>query len=167
MRIALMTLLMTVAGCSGETGPIANTEGAPAASTANDTAAVDAGFQPPTPAPLATVSVDPVDTPAPGALLPSADRQYRYIGSWAPSAALCASAAWRFETRKLTTAGDVSCDLPTLAAVPTGFKLQGTCGAGRRKLPETIDLSFDESKRTMRVASIASFPSVELIYCGV
>lgn len=130
-----------------------------------DRAAVRAGFEPSQPAPLATVSVDPVKASAPGEILPPADRQYRYIGRWAVTPAACREGVWSFQTRRLTTAGDTACDLPTVAARPSGYELNGTCRTQGVKTAQTVKLTFDERQRTMHVDGRTVGP-LDLIYCG-
>ena len=128
-------------------------------------AAVSAGFKPGGPAPMATVAVDPVPVAAPGTALPPDSMQYRYIGRWAASVPLCRDGAWTFETRKLTTAGETSCTFTNVAAALEGYKLEGTCSAEGRDQVETVELSFDEAKKRMRVAGKTLGPA-ELLYCG-
>ncbi|MES2754816.1 MAG: hypothetical protein V4659_09140 [Pseudomonadota bacterium] len=162
MRISWFALPCLLIGCSG-----AAPDGGKAQEIAKrDAKAANGGFVPPSPQPLETVRVDPIDAPAPGAILPPATQQYRYIGAWASNPALCKGGAWRFTTRGLKTAGEISCDLPDVATIPTGFKLAGTCQAEHRKVAETIDLSFDTRAKTMRVKSQMLFPTIDLIYCG-
>lgn len=169
--IVVPPILFLLSACSGSE-PIDSTFNAQAKAeqqAANervaDRAAVQAGFQPDQPKPMETVSVDPPKTDTPGSILPRADRQYRYIGRWAATPDLCANGAWRFQTRKLTTAGGTSCELPTIAAVPTGYELSGTCQAEGKKTEQTLKLGFDEGKRAMTVRGKTLGPAT-LIYCG-
>lgn len=166
----ILPLCLALAACSAETipenfDPDAKAKEQAAKERAADRAAVRAGFAPEAPAPMKTVSVDPPKTNAPGSILPPGDRQYRYIGRWAATPALCAIGAWRFQTRKLSTAGETSCELPTIAAVPTGYELSGVCQAEGRKTEQTLKLGFDDAKRIMTVRGKTLGP-VSLIYCG-
>lgn len=169
-RFAAYTVLLLVAGCSSNEAvesafnAQSKAEEQAARERAADRSAIQAGFQPAQPGPLATVSVDPPKTSAPGATLPGADRQYRYIGRWAATPAMCRDGAWRFQVRKLMTKG-ASCELPTVAAVPSGYVLAGTCRAKGVKSEESLRLRFDERLRTMRVAGRTLGPA-DLIYCG-
>lgn len=165
-----LPLCLALAACSNEAVPTAfnaqaKADEQAAKQRAADNRAVQAGFKPEAPAPLATVSVDPPKTPAPGAILPASDRQYRYIGRWAAAPALCTSGAWRFQTRKLTTAGETSCEYPTVSALPNGYRLNGFCQAEGVKTDQTLKLSFDEARRTMHVEGKSLGP-INLIYCG-
>ena len=172
MRTALLLLpLLLAAACSRE-GPIANTfdpeaEAAKQAARerAADQRAVRAGFQPDQPAPLATDRIDPVPIATPGSALPPATDAYRYIGRWAATPVLCRDGAWRFETRRLSTAGETSCKFETVAAVPTGYELPAVCEAEGTKTTQTLKLDFDDGRKVMRVAGKTLGP-VDLIYCG-
>lgn len=166
----LLPLTLVLAGCSAETVPTAFDPDAKAKEQeakerAADRVAVSAGFAPEAPAPIKTVSVDPPKTDTPGSMLPASDRQYRYIGRWAATPDLCNTGAWRFQTRKLVTAGETSCDFPDVAAVPNGYRLTGICQAEGAKTEQTLQLGFDEAKRAMTVQGRTLGPAT-LIYCG-
>lgn len=172
MPIATRTLplCLLLMACSSETVPKAFDPEAKAKEQAEkqraaDRAAVKAGFVPDAPEPMKTVSVDPPKTDVPGSMLPPADRQYRYIGRWAASPQLCETGAWRFKTRKLTTAGETSCDFTTVATVPVGYRLESECTAEGAKTTQTLRLSFDEGEKTMTVRARTLGPAT-LIYCG-
>lgn len=171
MRYFVAGALVVLAGCSAS-DPIDNTfnpqvkaEKKAARERAADARAVKAGFAPDAPKPLATVSLDPPGTPAPGAVLPPAEAQYRYIGRWASSAAQCEAGAWEFKSRQLETPEKTGCDLPDVSQGPSEYKLHGTCKGTGRKLEQTVTLSFDERRRTMHVAS-PTLGASDLIYCG-
>lgn len=132
---------------------------------AADARGVRAGFTPDQPEPLALGNVDAPETPGPGAILPAATEEYRYIGRWAPDAAQCAAGAWKFKTRDLTLPDGHGCDLPTVAAVPSGYELQGQCKGDRRRRGDTVKLIFDDRAKRMRVTT-GTFGSATLLYCG-
>lgn len=166
----VLPLCLVLAACSAETvpenfDPDAKAKEQAAKERAADQSAVKAGFKPTAPEPLETVSVDPVKASAPGTILPPGDRQYRYIGRWAANAGMCETGAWRFRTRSLETAGETSCDLPTVAAVRTGYELSGVCRAEGKATEQSLLLSFNEDKRTMTVRGKTLGPAT-LIYCG-
>lgn len=166
--LALCSLLLV--SCTSETtsnsfDPAAKAEQQAAKERAEDRAAVKAGFAPPAPAPMETVSVDPPKTTVPGSMLPPADREYRYIGRWAANPQLCATGAWRFQTRKLTTAGETSCTFNTVATVPVGYRIEAACEAEGTKSEQTLRMSFDEGDKTMTVRARTLGPAT-LIYCG-
>lgn len=170
-KLILSASLLAVAGCSGG-NPVSNTFSADAKAerrmakqAAADNRALKAGFAPEQPGGLEMPRIDPVAVSAPGAALPPSADQYRYIGRWAASPDLCARHAWRFQTRSLATDGATSCTLPTVAAVPGGYELQGSCKARGTATEQTLKLSFDERRRTMRVAGKSLGP-ITLIYCG-
>lgn len=127
--------------------------------------AVKAGFNPGGPAPMATDSVDPAKTPRPGALLPPANLKYRYIGRWAAAPESCASGVWTFESKKLKAADRTTCSFPDTSTTLSGYKLIGTCSIEGRDVQDIVDLTFNEAKRTMRVAA-KSLGAIDLIYCG-
>lgn len=169
MRIAL-PLMLAVTACSSQDAPKgfdpeAKAKEQAAKERAADRAAVKAGFVPDAPEPMKTVSVDPPKTDVPGSILPPSDRQYRYIGRWASTASLCETGAWDFKTRKLKTAGATSCDFKTVAAVPTGYRLEAVCRAEGQKTEQTLDLTFNEATRSMSVRGKTLGPAA-LIYCG-
>lgn len=166
-RVATFVLLALTACSAGD--PIDSTFNAQAKAAeerAADAAVVRAGFAPDDPGPIENgVAVDPAVTPAPGAILPPATAQYRYLGKWAASPALCADGWWRFETRKLRTFGETSCELPEVAATRTGYELRGKCDSEGRKSAESITLRFDERSRRMRLEARTLGPA-DLLYCG-
>lgn len=170
MRIVLPLFCLTLAACSAERNPEsfdpqAKADEQAAKERVADEKAVSAGFQPNAPEPIQTVSLDPPKTPSPGAILPPGERQYRYLGRWAATPALCARGSWRFESRKLVTAGETSCDLPEVANRPSGYDLTGVCQAEGVKTPQTLNLTFNEANRTMTVRGKTLGPTT-LIYCG-
>lgn len=172
MRVASLILPALLLAACNSPSPIANAfdpeaEAAKQAARerAADQRAVRAGFEPDQPAPLATPRIDPVPIATPGSALPPATDTYRYIGRWAATPVLCRGGAWRFETRRLSTAGETSCKFETVAAVPTGFELTGMCEAEGTKTPQTLKLAFDEKRKIMRAEGKTLGP-VDLIYCG-
>ncbi len=172
MRTAIsLAAALIVTACS-DANPVTNTFDPEAAAKkqaarerAADQRAVRAGFEPEQPEPLATARIDPLPIATPGSALPPATDAYRYLGRWAATPVLCRDGAWRFETRKLTTAGETSCKFETVAAVPTGYELAGVCEAEGTRTQQTLKLDFDEKRKLMRVEGRTLGP-VDLIYCG-
>lgn len=158
MRTIAFLALLVLAGCGN---------GPEHAGSQDDQAAraAAAGFRPDAPAPLATDSVDPVGTPAPGALLPPATEKWRYIGSWATDPAQCKAAAWRFETSKVKTPGGTECRFTDPAAAIGSYDLPGECKPGYKWVPDTVRLTFDEAAKRMHVDS-ETLGVQDLIYCG-
>lgn len=172
MRGLLVTAGATLIAACSAPDPIDSTFNAQAKAEeqaarerAADARAVRAGFTPDQPAPMETSTVDPPAIARPGIALPASDAKYRYIGRWAASANLCDHGAWKFRSRKLSTAGEASCDLPEVAVVPSGYELTGTCKAEGKETEQKLKISFDERRGTMRVAGRTLGP-VDLIYCG-
>lgn len=124
-------------------------------------------------APAGMASPRPIDTPAPyptpeaaRAELPSPTPQSaRYVGRWAASEALCLDGAWRFEERRLATAGEVSCTFDRVSPIDEGYDLEATCRAEGPPARETIRLRFPQDANRMRVES-KTFPPIELQRCG-
>lgn len=171
MRCAIPLMLLTLAAC-GEGGTVANAfdpqveaDKQAARERVADRRAVEAGFQPEQPEPLAMTRIDPVSVATPGTALPPATDAYRYLGRWAATPILCRDSIWRFETRKLSTAGATTCKFETVAAVPTGYEMPAVCESDGRKTEQQLKLHFNEYTRTMRVEGQTVGP-VDLIYCG-
>ncbi len=159
MRFVSLAILSCLAGCAE---PADNRQ---AEALAREEAAARAGFRPGGPAPMATVAIDPVPVDRPGTRLPPATMEYRYIGRWAATPALCRDGAWTFETHRLSTAGETSCRFAEIAAMLEGFRLEGQCTAEGRNSAETLELSFDEARKRMHVEGKTLGPA-DLIYCG-
>jgi hypothetical protein len=109
----------------------------------------------PTPSPIAAAT--------PGKL-PPADSAQRYVGRWAARQQLCDTGAWRFEPKRLTTAGEVSCDFDDVTKVPGGYDIAATCLAEGQTSQDTIRLRFAESAQAMLVSS--KMWDQGLTYCG-
>lgn len=154
-------VLIALAACSNpnaESGEATNAE-----TQAVEAAA--AGFRPAAPAPMATLSTDPVDTPSPGALIPGASERYRFLGRWAVNPALCTDNAWSFEPKKLVTSGGTECVFEEVSEGLDGYNLTGTCKAGGTTTRDTLKATFDSATRSMRIAGKSLGP-IDLIYCG-
>lgn len=166
----ILSLCLLILSCSNESTPSTFDPEMKAKEQASkeraaDRAAVKAGFQPDAPAPIPTLTLDPPKTDAPGAILPPADSEYRYLGRWAATPALCANGAWQFSSRKLTTAGETACDFTSVATVPVGYRLEAVCQSEGTKTEQTLRLSFDDGEKTMTVRGRTLGPAT-LIYCG-
>lgn len=169
-RLAPVSLCLIIVACSSETvpsafDPDAKAKQQAAQERAADRVATDAGFQPNAPAPIRTVDLDAPKTDTPGSMLPPGDRQYRYIGRWAATPARCQGGAWEFKSRKLATAGETSCDFTTVAAVPTGYRLEAMCQAEGMKTAQTLQVAFNDDQRSMTIRGKTLGPAT-LIYCG-
>lgn len=115
---------------------------------------------PPDPAAAAQVGeAEPLSRSLPP---PGADR---FVGLWAASAEDCADPAWRFEARRVTTQGEVSCTFNDVQMTDTGYLIQATCTAEGPPAPQEIQLSFAESARAMMVAG-GPWSPIGLTYCG-
>jgi hypothetical protein len=160
MRLMIIALL-ALAACSGQQ------EEPDEASNAERRAveAAAAGFHPASPGPMATLSTDPVDTPAPGALIPPPTESYRFLGRWAVNTALCRENAWAFEPKKLVTSGGTECRFENVSETLDGYNLAGVCEAGGIETTDTLKATFNAATRSMRIAGKSLGP-VELIYCG-
>ena len=157
MRCASASLILLAAGCSG--APRGNT---------SDIAAngpdAPANVSSPATAPTAGAAPKNQTAAAPGKLPPSS-AEHRYVGRWAATEQLCTSGTWRFEPKRLDTAGDVSCAFDSIEKAPGGYDIRATCTAEAPPQPDTIRLRFAESAQAMLVQSRV-LPSAGLIYCG-
>ncbi|MGK6319767.1 hypothetical protein [Sphingomonas sp. DT-204] len=154
--VIVLSLSCLIAGCS----PPASDNAADAAANAL-TATVPPlpPAEPPRTTPTASSSARP------GASLPPANAEYRYVGTWAAKPELCRSGAWRFDQRHLATAGEVSCDFDNVERVAGGYDIAATCYAEAPAVKEGITLRFAESAKAMMVES-KIFQPIGLIYCG-
>ncbi|MET0272074.1 MAG: hypothetical protein ABW360_03705 [Phenylobacterium sp.] len=112
--------------------------------------------QPKAPAPAAAPAVSP--TPQAG--------DYRYVGRWAATEALCKDGAWVFAPGKLATAGEVSCIFNRVTPTPSGYDVAATCQAQAPPEPARLTLTFAESADAMRVEGGPFSARVGLIRCG-
>jgi hypothetical protein len=81
----------------------------------------------------------------PQVLPPPSETTPRYVGQWAAASLGCEQPAWRFEERRVSTAGEVSCEFNDVQITPTGYTIQAACIAQAPPTQETIQLSFAES----------------------
>jgi hypothetical protein len=112
-------------------------------------------------------NAQPAATAKPGASLPPASAAYRYIGRWAADVAACPQGAWRFEERKLTTAGEVACTFDKVARTAAGYDIAATCTAEAPPAPYRLSLTFAESAKAMLVEGGPFDGPIGLIWCGV
>jgi len=117
------------------------------------------------PAPVA-VSAPKASPDVPGTALPPADAKLRYIGRWAARLDLCRAGAWRFTARRLSTAGEVSCDFDHVGPIPGGYAIDATCTAEAPPVKDHFTLRFAESARAMLVAGSKVLADTGLIWCG-
>jgi hypothetical protein len=104
--------------------------------------------------------------PLPQVLPPPSETTPRYVGRWAAASLGCEQPAWRFEERRVSTAGEVSCEFNDVQITPTGYTIQAACIAQAPPTQETIQLSFAESARAMMVSGGPWSEPIGLMYCG-
>jgi hypothetical protein len=102
----------------------------------------------------------------PRVLPPPSETTPRYVGRWAAASLGCEQPAWRFEARRVSTQGEVSCEFNNVQMTPTGYTIQATCTAQAPPTQETIQLSFAESARAMMVSGGPWSGAIGLTYCG-
>ena len=119
----------------------------------------------PPPDPAAAAQVGPAE-PLPRSLPPPSDERPRYVGLWAASAEGCADPAWRFQERRITTQGEVSCDFNSVTLTQSGYRIAAMCTAEAPPRPYEIELSFAESARAMMVSGGPWSGDIGLTYCG-
>jgi hypothetical protein len=105
-------------------------------------------------------------TVRPGASLPPADAAARYVGLWAADVKACADPPWRFEPRRLTTKGEVSCAFDEVHRAPGGYDIAATCTAEAPPKAYTLKLRFAESAKAMLVDGGPFAEPVGLVWCG-
>lgn len=88
----------------------------------------------------------------------------RFVGRWAANPGLCREGAWRFEEKRLATAGEVSCAFDRVTHVADGYDIVARCLAEGVTAIETIRLRFDADER-MRVES-RTFRPITLGRCA-
>lgn len=160
IRPALLACLaaLVVAGCSSEPANEAARENdasgdAPQMEEVNE-AAIGAPSDAHDDAPLNNAAAVPTDGAA-----------ARFVGRWAAKPELCEGGAWRFEEKKLATAGEVSCDFDRVTHVADGYDVAAKCLADGVTSQETIKLRFSGEEERMRVES-KTFRPIELGRCG-
>jgi len=119
----------------------------------------------PPPDPDAAAQVGEAE-PLPRTLPPLSETTPRYVGRWAAAALGCENPAWRFEERRVSTQGEVSCEFNDVQMTPTGYTIQASCTAQAPAAQETIQLSFAESARAMMVSGGPWAGDIGLTYCG-
>ncbi|MGD9967683.1 MAG: hypothetical protein AB7T59_14270 [Hyphomonadaceae bacterium] len=102
----------------------------------------------------------------PSTLPPPSEAMPRYVGLWAASAEGCADPAWRFEQRRVSTRGEVSCEFQNVTLTDRGYDVQAQCTAEAPPAPYNIQLSFAESARAMMIAGGPWQAGTALVYCG-
>jgi hypothetical protein len=116
-------------------------------------------------------------TPAPAAVekmgevreleraLPAPGAAPRYVGLWAAAAEGCDDPAWRFEPRRLTTKGEVSCTFNDVSAIPGGYAIAAACTAEAPPAPARLQLSFSEAASAMLISGGLWDRPIGLVYC--
>ncbi|GAN00402.1 hypothetical protein U91I_04068 [alpha proteobacterium U9-1i] len=91
----------------------------------------------------------------------------RYVGLWAASQEMCADPAWRFEPRRISTKGEVSCDLNTVSDIPGGYAIDAACTAeGALSLHPQMRITFAESAGAMMIEDGPWPDPPGLVYCA-
>ena len=119
----------------------------------------------PEPDPHAAAQVGDTE-PIPSTLPPPSATTPRYVGLWATTAEGCDDPAWRFEARRVSTQGEVSCEFQDIATTDHGFDIQARCTAESPPTPYAIQLSFAESARAMMISGGPWQSGTALVYCA-
>lgn len=129
--------------------------------------ALAACSDPPEPEPDPSAAAQVGDIQAlPSTLPPPSETTPRYVGLWATTAEGCAEPAWRFEERRISTRGEVSCALKNVSLTDRGYDIQATCHAQAPPERHNIQLSFAESARAMMITGGPWQSGTALVYCG-
>lgn len=118
----------------------------------------------PEPDPEAAAQIGEAE-PLPNTLPPPSDSP-RYVGLWATTAEGCTEPAWRFEERRITTRGEVSCEFQNVAMTASGYEIQAQCTVQAPPEPHTINLSFSESARAMMISGGPWQSGTALVHCA-
>jgi hypothetical protein len=110
-------------------------------------------------------SASPAGTANQSGILPPANAALRFVGTWARSAANCASSPWRFTKDELSASGGPRCSFYDVKKVPGGYDVAAQCPTKEPVHTDLIKLRFAESARAMLVESNAIKP-MGLVYCG-
>jgi hypothetical protein len=102
----------------------------------------------------------------PSTLPPPSETAPRYLGLWATTAEGCSEPAWRFEQRRISTRGEVSCEFQDVIVTERGYDIQALCTAQAPAEHHNIQLSFAESARAMMITGGPWQPGTALVYCG-
>ena len=167
MRMTGIVLVALVAGCSGSPGNDMSAEQANDAAVPTNIIEVPPSETAPLPGNATTndETAEGEDAAAVPGTLPPADAEYRYAGRWAATQQLCETGAWRFQPKRLDTAGEVSCTFDNVEQVPGGYDIAASCLAEGNRTKDTIELRFAESAQAMLVQS-KMWDGVGLTYCG-
>lgn len=68
----------------------------------------------------------------------------RYVGRWAARPELCRDGAWRFETRRVATAGEVACDFDKVSPTASGYEIEARCTAEGASAPQRFTLTMTD-----------------------
>lgn len=119
----------------------------------------------PEPDPEAAAQIGEAE-PLPHTLPPPSEATPRYVGLWATTAEGCSEPAWRFEERRITTRGEVSCEFQNVAMTDNGYEIQAQCTAQAPPEAHTINLSFAESARAMMISGGPWQSGTALVHCS-
>jgi hypothetical protein len=87
-----------------------------------------------------------------------------FVGRWAATTDLCATAAWVFTETGLATSGEVTCTFDTVTRTRTGYDLQATCTAEAPPAPYLIRLAYAQSAQALLVEE-GPFDPIGLVAC--
>ncbi len=79
---------------------------------------------------------------APAASSPAAPA--RYVGRWAARPELCRDGAWRFEAKRVATAGEVACEFEQVSPTASGYEISARCTAEGASTPQTFTLTMTD-----------------------
>jgi hypothetical protein len=119
----------------------------------------------PEPDPQAAEQVGEAE-PLPSTLPPPGEMTPRYVGLWATTAEGCTEPAWRFEERRISTRGEVSCEFQNVTMTDRGYDIQAQCTAQAPPEAHNIQLSFAESARAMMISGGPWQSGTALVYCS-
>lgn len=156
MRSPILAIAATLAACSPAPEPVANTS-TTGSLGGTAPAANDAAIGAPSEA---------HDDPAADAAPPADGAPARFVGRWAANPGLCRDGAWRFEEKKLATAGEVSCGFESVTHVANGYDVKATCLAEGITSTEIIALRFPDGGNARMSVESKTFRPITLERCG-
>lgn len=98
-------------------------------------------------------------------IAPPAATSASYVGTWATSAANCASKPWHFTKDALDAKGGPRCSIYNVAKMAGGYDLAAQCPTKVPVQTDLIKVRFGGSSKAMLLESNA-IPPTGLVYCG-
>jgi len=74
---------------------------------------------------------------------------YRFVGQWAAKANACATQAWRFTAKSLSTPAGSQCTFGKVTEVPGGYDIAARCTAEGPPSDDVLKLRFAESAKAL------------------